>query len=100
MSLILTTIQQERQRIAYMLKRYQAELAALPKGTLSEKRVDGRTYHYLKHREGKRVVSRYIKAEEVDALRERLQQRKHIETMIKSLREELRIADKALEGKA
>ena len=81
-----------------MLERYQAELAALPKGALSEKKVDGRTYHYLKHREGKKVVSRYIKREEVEALRERLQRRRHIEAMIKSLREELRIADKALEG--
>jgi len=99
MNLILATIQKEKQRIQYMLERYRAELATLPKGTLSEKKTGGRSYHYLKYREGKKIVSMYVKRAELGSLQEQLQRRKHIEIMIKSLKEELSIADKALEGR-
>ena len=39
---------QEKQRIDYMLEKYQEALAELPKGTISEKQVKGYTYYYLK----------------------------------------------------
>lgn len=58
--MILTTVMQEKQRIDYMLEKYQEALAELPKGTISEKQVKGNTYYYLKYREGKKIVSKYI----------------------------------------
>ncbi len=81
-----------------MLSRYQTELEDLPKGALSEKRVRDKVYYYLKFREGKKVVSKYISKDKIDGLREQLTRRAHIEAMIGSLNEEKRIADKALEG--
>ena len=70
----------------------------LPKGTISEKKVKQSTYFYLKYREGKKVISRYIPQKDVDAVRERWKKRRHIETMIRSLQEERAIAEKALDG--
>lgn len=92
------TIKQERQRIEYMLDRYQSELAKFPKGTISTKTTNGKVYHYLKYRDGKKVVSRYIKRDEVEMVRAQVERRKHIETMIRSLKEEREIAEKILEG--
>ncbi len=60
MNLILSTILQEKERIDRMLSKYQEELGTLPKGTISEKKVKQSTYFYLKYREGKKVISRYI----------------------------------------
>lgn len=60
MNLILRTILQEKERIDRMLAKYQEELGTLPKGTISEKKVKQSTYYYLKYREGKKVISRYI----------------------------------------
>ena len=97
MNMILSTVFREKQRIEYMLGRYQADLAQLPKGTLSEKAIGQKTYCYLKYRDGKKVISRYIRREDVDDLRQKIEKRRHIEAMIKSLREELVIADKILE---
>ena len=96
--MILSTILQEKERIDRMLAKYQEELEMLPKGTISEKKVKQSTYFYLKYREGKRVVSRYIPQKDVDAVREQVEKRRHIETMIRSLQEERAIAEKALEG--
>ena len=66
MNLILTTVMQEKQRIDYMLEKYQEALAELPKGTISEKQVKGNTYYYLKYREGKKIVSKYIGKKEIE----------------------------------
>lgn len=98
MNLILSTILQEKERIDRMLAKYQEELGRLPKGTISEKKVKQSTYFYLKYREGKKVISRYIPQKDVEAVREQVEKRRHIETMIRSLQEERAIAEKALEG--
>ena len=98
LNLILSTILQEKERIDRMLAKYQEELEMLPKGTNSEKKVKQSTYFYLKYREGKKVISRYIPQKDVDAVREQVGKRRHIETMIRSLQEERAIAEKALEG--
>ena len=68
--MILSTILQEKERIDRMLAKYQEELEMLPKGTISEKKVKQSTYFYLKYREGKKVISRYIPQKDVDAVRE------------------------------
>ena len=65
MNLIIDIVLQEKQRIDYMLEKYQALLAGLPKGTISEKTVNGNTYYYLKYRDGKKVVSKYISKKDI-----------------------------------
>jgi len=44
MSLIISTVKKEKQRIDYMLEKYREMLEGLPKGTISEKKVNGNTY--------------------------------------------------------
>lgn len=98
LNLILSTILQEKERIDRMLAKYQEELGTLPKGTISEKKAGQSIYFYRKYREGKRVVSKYIPQKDVETVREQVEKRRHIEIMIRSLREERAIAEKALEG--
>ena len=98
MNLIISTVLQEKRRIDYMLEKYQEILAGLPRGTLSEKSVNENTYYYLKYRDGKKVVSQYIRKQDVDTLRQQIEKRIHIETMIKSLLEEQELAARVLEG--
>ena len=98
LNLILHTVTQEKQRIEYMLLKYQNELSSLPKGTISEKIVGEKTYYYLKYRDGKKIVSKYISKKEIESVRALVEKRRHIEAMVKSLQEEKAIADKVLEG--
>lgn len=97
MNMILTTIVQEKERIEYMLTKYREEYDRLPKGSISEKKAGDKTYYYLKYRDGKKVVSQYISKSQIDEIRAQIEKRKHIEAMIKSLQEELAIANKVLE---
>ena len=96
--MIINTIKKEKTRIEYMLERYRKIMDELPKGSMSESNKNGQKYYYLKYREGKKVVTKYLgkDAGDVPAL---IEKRKHTEAMIKSLENELRIAKKALEGK-
>lgn len=99
MNLIINTILQEKQRIDYMLAKYQALLSGLPKGTISEKLVNGNSYYYLKYRDGKKVVSKYISKKSIESLRQQIEKRRHVEAMIKSLQEEQQLVEKVLEGR-
>lgn len=99
LNLILHTIKQEKQRIEYMLAKYQKEFSASPKGAISKKTVGEKPYYYLKYRDGKKVVSHYIGKKEIENVRVLVEKRRHIEAMMKSLQEEKAIADKVLEGK-
>lgn len=96
-NLIIDTIQKEKVRIEYMLERYHKIIDELPKGSLSESNRNGQIYYYLKYREGKKIVSKYL-GKNAGNVPDLIEKRKHVEAMIKSLEEELKIANKALEG--
>lgn len=98
MNLLLTTIIQEKKRIEYMLEKYCEEYRRLPKGTISEKKSGDKTYYYLKYRDGKKVVSQYIGKERIKEVRGQVEKRKHVEVMMKSLQDELAIANRVLEA--
>lgn len=97
MNMILSTISKEKLRIECMLTKYRRKYECLPKGTISEKQVGLKTYYYLKYRDGKKVVSKYISPSEIHELKEQIEKRRHVETMIKSLEKELAIANQVLE---
>ena len=97
LNLIINTILKEKTRIEYMLERYRKIIDDLPKGSLSESNKNGQKYYYLKYREGKKVVTKYL-GKDVGDMPALIEKRKHTEAMIKSLENELRIAKKALEG--
>lgn len=97
MNMILNTILKEKNRIEYMLDRYRGMMEDFPKGSIYESNKNGQTYYYLKYREGKKVISKYL-GKDVGEVPTLIEKRRHTEAMIKSLEAELKIAEKALEG--
>ncbi|MDD3881457.1 MAG: hypothetical protein PHI27_04295 [Eubacteriales bacterium] len=90
---------QERSRIEHMINSYEEELAALPKGTLVQKKIQSNSYFYLQYRDGKKMVSKYVGKDEQRILeaQEQLDRRKQVETLLKGLHEELDLANKVVE---
>lgn len=95
--MITDIILKEKSRIEYMLEHYRRRLNDLPKGTVSKSNKNGQVYYYLKYRDGKKIVSKYL-GKDAGNISELVEKRKHTEAMIKSLENELKIAEKALEG--
>lgn len=97
MNMIIDTILKEKRRIEYQLDKYHNNMDELPKGTLIKRVRNGCIYYYLNFRKNGKVVSKYV-GKDAQELSEQIERRKHTETMIKLLEEELKIANKALEG--
>jgi hypothetical protein len=96
MGILSTSVSRDVHRIEYMIDRYKAIRDSLPKGTICEKKIGNQTYHYLKYRDGDRVVSDYIHKEDLDELTKLIDHRKHAQLMIRSLKAELSTAKKLL----
>lgn len=86
----MTVIFREDDRKENMITEYKKELEALPRGKITPKTVNGKTYYYLYYRDRKKVVSKYICKDEesLSVLREQLIRRSQIEEIIKKLKEE------------
>ncbi len=57
-------------------------IRTLPTGYISEKFIKGKNQYYLQHRQGSKVTSTYIKAADVENVRQRIELRKsHIRRM-------------------
>ena len=90
MSMLMTIISREETRNENMINEYIKELETLPKGKITPKTVNGKTYYYLYYRDGKKVVSKYVGKDEESliAVREGLARRSQIEEIVKKLKEE------------
>ena len=101
MSLMIRTIQKEKNRIDYMLASYMNQLEELPRGSVVTKIAGKNLYYYLKYRVGKKVFTDYLgkEGEKVASVQSALEKRRHIEAMITNLQAELAIANKVLGDK-
>lgn len=90
MSMLMTIISREEIRNEKMISEYRKELEKLPKGKITPKIINGKTYYYLYYRNGKKVESKYIgkNVESLTIIREQLIRRTQIEKIIKKLEEE------------
>lgn len=90
MSMLMTVISREEARNEKMIIEYTKELEILPRGKITPKTVNGKTYYYLYYRDGKKVISKYIGKNEgsLTSIREGLTRRSQIEEIMKKLKEE------------
>ncbi len=99
MSYFEVSISREVTRMTALRDTYERQLSELPKGSLRTKERNGKRYHYLSYRRDGKVVSEYVGIDEaiINDLRNRLERRKGIESLLKRIRKELVLMNKALE---
>jgi len=78
---------------------YQKKLNALPKGSLVEKKRKEHSYFYLAYREDGKVVTKYVKAAELNDLRKSIGKRNNIKSQCKSLSKQIDDLEKILKVK-
>ncbi len=61
------------------------EIKSLPKGYISSKTIHGKTRFYLQHRDGLKVVGKYVKESELPLLRQQIDRRKELEKELSNL---------------
>ena len=86
MSIVKNILIEELERQQQIEVDYIKKLENLPKGSVQIRVRGGQTYYYLHFRDGKKVVSRYIKMEDLPELRHQISKRREIEKMIRQVR--------------
>lgn len=61
------------------------ELESLPNGYISKKKIHGKTYFYLQNKENGKLVSKYIKEEDLPLLEAQLDHRHDLESELKEI---------------
>ena len=79
---------EQKERIA-RVKELEQEIAALPVGSVSRKKINGKIYYYRRWTENGKRVEKYVSADEVEGLREQIQKRKALESELKGLQQKL-----------
>ena len=82
-------LEKEKQRNIKMQLAYFDRLKDLPKGSLVIRKINGREYCYLKYREGSKVIQKYAgTVEQLDDIRSKIEERKHLIKLIDMLKRE------------
>ena len=92
-------LEEELDRNIRMKKRYIEEIEKLPKGSLLLRKIGNQEYYYLKYRENKKNIAKYIGKKDqiiIKGLEEQIKKRKHLESVIKNLNQEEKEIKKAL----
>ena len=71
------------------LAKLDEQIDALPRGSISSKKVNGHTYYYHRWYEGKTKRERFIPEEELEQLRTQIGQRKELQAQRKELQKQL-----------
>ena len=98
-TVIQGVLEEELDRNIRMKKRYMEEIEKLPKGSLLLRKIGNQEYYYLKYRENKKNIAKYIGKKDqiiIKALEEQIKKRKHLESVIKNLNKEEKEIKKAL----
>lgn len=86
MSVLMEVLKEELDRLDRQQVAYERDLQALPKGYISKKKIAGKEYCYLQHRDGGKVVGKYIAADELPKLEAQVQRRKQLEASLRRVK--------------
>ena len=90
MSVLDEVLKEEYDRLLRMRSAMNAEYDALPKGSISKKGIRGCDCYYLQYREGKKIISKYIKKAELEDVTEKIKRRRNLKRSLRDIDVELK----------
>lgn len=85
MSAVDELIQKETERLKRIRAAKLRDFDMLPKGSIRKKRINGREYRYLQWRDGKHIRCKYIPADELEAVSNRINHRNSLKCEIAAI---------------
>lgn len=96
MSVLDDVFEEEKERLLRMQKAMEKELEALPKGYLSKKKIAGKEYYYLQHREGSKMKGSFVPAADVDNIRAQVDRRRQLQASLRECRDSIRKLERVI----
>lgn len=103
MSILVSTLKEEFQTVHRLEQKYLKKMKMLPQGSFIVRKVGKKQYGYLTRREGGQVRQEYLgnlDEKEIAKYRDLAKQRRSCKEQLKSVREQKKILQRALRGKA
>lgn len=96
MSILMEVFKEELDRLVRQQAVYSADLQELPKGYISKKNIRGKESYYLQYRDGDKIVSKYISANDLPDVKEQIRRRKQLEASLRRVKEDQKKLRKVL----
>lgn len=96
MSILMEVLQEEMDRLNRQQLAYEADMQELPKGYISKKNIRGKESYYLQHREGSKIISKYISSEDLPDIEASVKRRKQLEASLRRVKQDQKKLRKAL----
>ena len=89
-TVIYGVLKEEKERNLLMQVTYKHEIESLRKGSIITKKVSGKSYYYLKYRDGNKVKDEYIGPDKakMEEIALEIARRKHLQGVLKRLKAE------------
>ena len=99
MSILMEVLKEEMDRLERQQLAYEADLQEIPKGYISKKNVRGKISYYLQRRDGNKIISKYISANDLPKVEEQVRRRKQLEASLRRVKEDKKALRKVLKAK-
>lgn len=96
MAILKDMLKEELDRLTRMENSYIQKINSLPKGSIINKHINGKDYFYLVYRNGLKVVTQYIKPEELEDLKKKVEQRNKYKKDLQEIRKDIKVAKKVV----
>lgn len=72
--------------MAETIEELEAKIAALPRGTIVTKNIDGKPYCYQQYKENKKTVSNFLSNEDAEKMRPLIEERRELQKRLKEIK--------------
>ena len=72
--------------MAETIEELEAKIAALPRGTIVTKNIDGKPYFYQQYKENKKTVSNFLSNEDAEKMRPLIEERRELQKRLKEIK--------------
>ncbi|MDQ2086451.1 hypothetical protein RBH29_08415 [Herbivorax sp. ANBcel31] len=96
MAIIKDMLKEELERLKQMEQSYMQKIDSLPKGSIVNKKINNKNYSYLVYRNGNKVLTKYIKPEDLDDINKKVLLRNQYKKDLKEIREDMKITKKVV----
>lgn len=82
---IKNNLEEDLRRINQNINMYQSKIEKYPQGYLREKKINEKSYYYLRKRIGDKIQDKYVKKREVEETKALIKKRKYIGKQMNNL---------------
>jgi len=98
-NVIIDVLKEEEARLDQNIKIFKKKIDQYPKGSLVKKKRKNHFVYYLNYREGSRVISKYVRINELKEIENLIGKRDIVKSKVKNLEAEKKEIQKILKSK-